>query len=220
MTFGWNATCYQILNPGIHHWFSSVTQAVVGYTRRYRMLLVAGSPVCDAQDLARVCQEFEQFARDRECGVCYVCAEERLRALLENSSTHATVTLGAQPVWVPAQWPQLILNQRSLRAQLNRCRNKSVSVERLTPAEASQNPELQNILDQWLSSRCLPPMHFLVEPQILGEKRDDRIVFVAKRAGVSHCLPGCMPHDRPAWISCRAVGQNSRCPKRNQRNAY
>ena len=22
MSYGWNATCYQILNPGIEHWFS------------------------------------------------------------------------------------------------------------------------------------------------------------------------------------------------------
>ena len=182
--YGWNATCYQILNPGIDHWFSSRTDAVVGYTQRYRMLLVAGSPVCAADELRGVCAEFEQFARSRKCRVCYVCAEERLRAVFAQSPNHATVTLGAQPVWTPADWPKIIQKQRSLRAQLNRCRNKNVSIERLAPDHAVLNPELQKILTGWLRSRGLPPMHFLVEPDVLRGGPDDRVVFAAKQAGV------------------------------------
>ena len=181
MQYGWNATCYQILNPGISHWFSQESNAVVGYTRKYRTLLVAGSPVCAADRLADVCKEFEGFARGEGCRVCYVCAEERLRNLFAQSPRHAIVTLGAQPIWDPREWPALIQKQRSLRGQLNRCRNKKVMIERLTPAEAANNPNLYRILDEWLRSRCLPPMHFLVEPHILSDIADDRAIFVAKR---------------------------------------
>ena len=81
MTYGWNSTCYQILNPGIQHWISMSAPAVVGYTRRHRTLLVAGAPVCPPEKLAEVCLEFEQFARRQDCRVCYVCAEERLRRM-------------------------------------------------------------------------------------------------------------------------------------------
>lgn len=192
MQYGWNATCYQILNPGISHWFSCTTAAVAGYTRKYRTLLVAGSPVCAAERLPDVCAEFEAFARSEGCRVCYVCAEERLRDLFEQSPQHAIVTLGAQPVWDPREWPAVIQKQRSLRAQLNRCRNKKVTVERLTPTEAANNPELNRILAEWLRSRCLPPMHFLVEPHILSTLVDDRAIFVARRETVPVAfLVGC-----------------------------
>ena len=140
MSYGWNSVSYQILNPALEFWFSSLTQAVVGYTRRYRVLLVAGAPVCRTAMLADVCHEFEGFARRQGCRVCYVCAEERLRLALAFLPKHAVVTLGAQPVWEPNLWPQLIQSHASLRAQLHRCRNKDVDVEVLSPLEAAKSP--------------------------------------------------------------------------------
>ncbi len=101
LAHGWNATSYQILNPGIRHWFSPDSAAVVGYTRRGNVLLTAGGPVCSPHSLVSVCAQFEAFARERRLGVCYVCAEERLRALFARSPEHSAVALGAQPVWNP-----------------------------------------------------------------------------------------------------------------------
>ena len=46
MLHGWNATAYQIVNPGMTLWFSSTADAVVGYVERGRTRVVAGSPVC------------------------------------------------------------------------------------------------------------------------------------------------------------------------------
>jgi phosphatidylglycerol lysyltransferase len=184
MNYGWNSTCYQILNPGIAHWFSSLTPAVVGYVRRNRMLLVAGAPVCTSDRLADVCGEFEAFARRKGCGVCYVCAEERLRILFEHSPSHAAVTLGAQPIWRPPAWPDLIQRQASLRSQLNRCRNKAVSVEHLPPEHAVGHGGGRRILQEWLAARRLPPMHFLAEPDVLNEVNSERVILVAKRDGV------------------------------------
>lgn len=184
MTYGWNSTCYQILNPGIEHWLSRTSPAVVGYTRRQRTLLVAGAPVCPPDQLAEVCAEFEHFARRQGCRVCYVCAEERLRRALEHSPRHSGITLGAQPVWDPHAWPQKLERHASLRAQLNRCRNKAVVVEPVTPAEAARNPRFHRIITEWLGTRRLPSMHFLVEPRILRESASERVVFVGRRHGV------------------------------------
>lgn len=46
LQFGWNATAYQIINPGIALWFSASGDAVVGYVRKHGVLVVAGAPVC------------------------------------------------------------------------------------------------------------------------------------------------------------------------------
>ena len=49
MTYGWNTTAYQILNPGLQHWYAPNEPAVVAYIRRQNVLLVAGAPVCAAE---------------------------------------------------------------------------------------------------------------------------------------------------------------------------
>ena len=61
---GWNATGYQILNPGIDLWFSERSDAVIGYVRHRRMLVVAGAPVCALDQLAAVGDEFAEKMED------------------------------------------------------------------------------------------------------------------------------------------------------------
>lgn len=181
--YGWNATSYQILNPGIDLWFSSGTRAVVGYTRRGAVLLVAGAPVCATEALAAVCDEFEAFAQRDGYRVCYVCAEERLRTILAQSPHHASVALGAQPSWNPRSWPEVIRNRASLRAQLNRAVNKAVFVEAVSGTHAAADEELRSVLREWVDGRSLPPLHFLVEPNVLDGVLTDRMVLVARCHG-------------------------------------
>src|SRR6188768_10545 len=126
---GWNATSYQILNPGFDLWFSARHEAVTGYVRRGHVLLVAGAPVCSWAALAGVCDEFETFAARERRRVCYVCAEERIRSLFGNTPHHSTIALGAQPAWNPMRWSEVFRNRASLRAQLHRATNKDVAVE-------------------------------------------------------------------------------------------
>ncbi len=183
MSYGWNATSCQILNAGIEHWFSSMRHAVVGYARRGSLLAVAGAPVCAPELLPDICAEFETYARGMGCRVCYVCAESRLHSLFAQSPNHAAVVLGAQPVWDPRTWPGVVQGRASLRAQLNRARNKGVVVEFVAPEAATTNPELRRVLREWLNARRLPPLHFLVEPDVLGGIVHDRVVLSATRNG-------------------------------------
>jgi phosphatidylglycerol lysyltransferase len=180
---GWNATSYQILNTGIRHWFSKAPPAVVGYTRRHDVLLVAGVPVCEAKVLNVVCEKFEAFAQRSGCRVCYVCAEERPRNILTSSRRHAAIVLGAQPVWNPRTWSDIVRSRASLRAQLHRARNKGVIVEPMASGPAAGDPELRSILDQWVRARPLPPLHFLAKPDIFAGVMADRRVLVARRRG-------------------------------------
>lgn len=181
MEFGWNSTSYQILNPGIDLWFALSANAVIGYTRRHGVLLVAGAPVCALDALERVCGEFELFAQARRCSVCYVCAEERLRFFFARRADHSAIALGAQPAWNPQKWPNLVAGHSSLRAQLHRSRNKSVGVEEMPTSEGRANAEIREILEDWLSSRGLPPLHFLTEPHLLAGVVKDRVLLVARR---------------------------------------
>ena len=180
MTYGWNATAYQTLNPGLRHWFAAGVPAVVAYTRRQNTMLVAGAPVCGADALRTVGAQFERFAGQQGCRVCYVCAAERLRDLMADSDAHATVVIGAQPVWHPQEWPALIASRRSLRAQLARARNKGVMIESIPCSQAINNAELDHVREEWLHARGLPPLHFMVEPRVLRSGGGDRVVFAAR----------------------------------------
>jgi phosphatidylglycerol lysyltransferase len=182
LRYGWNATAYQIVNPGIELWFSSICEAVVGFVRAHNTLVVAGAPVCARDRLADVATEFEQAARLDGKRVCYFGAEARLESLYRGATTHSMVLLGAQPIWRPVNWLKIISHRASLRAQFNRARNKSVSVVEWHSSHAAKHPALQSCLQEWLETRGLPPMHFLVEPQTL-ERLADRRVFVAEQKG-------------------------------------
>lgn len=180
LEYGWNSTCYQILNPGIAHWFSEDGDAVVGYVERGSIRVVAGAPVCAPDRLNEVADAFEIAASTEGASVCYFGAEIRLELLRRKSPAHARVLLGAQPVWNPRSWPGILEGHASLRAQLNRARNKGVMVKEWSAERASDHPDLHRCLEEWLSTRGLPPLHFLVEPETLSRLFDRRI-FVAEQ---------------------------------------
>lgn len=180
MLHGWNATAYQIVNPGIDHWFSAAGDAVVGYVECAGIRVVAGAPVSSAERLPAVVHEFENSSAGQGRGVCYFGAEGRLESLLRESPEHSMALLGAQPAWKPSEWVQRVESYSSLRAQFNRALNKRVTVREWPINEAGSSLRLRAVLDRWLKGRRLPPMHFLVEPSTL-ERLDDRRVFVASR---------------------------------------
>ncbi|HEX5438564.1 MAG TPA: DUF2156 domain-containing protein [Gemmatimonadaceae bacterium] len=182
LRYGWNATAYQILNPGIGHWFSANGDAVVGFVTRNRVRVVAGAPVCEQHALREVAAEFETAASAAGEHVCYFGAGERLEDVYRGRYSHSMIALGAQPSWDPRLWPEIIATRASVRAQLHRARNKGVEVEEWPSARATRNPQLQRCLSEWLESRPLPPLHFLVEPETLSFLLDRR-VLVAVRDG-------------------------------------
>ena len=82
---GADAVACQILNPGIDHWFAAANDAVVGFVRRHKVRVVAGSAVCAADRLADVALEFERDAAAGE-RVCYFGAEAPLGGTLSQSA--------------------------------------------------------------------------------------------------------------------------------------
>lgn len=207
MEHGWNATAYQIINPGIAHWFSAAGDAVVGYVPRHGVRVVAGAPVCSRERLADVATEFEEDALQAGQCVCYFGAEARLESLYHNDPEHSAILLGAQPAWHPRRWPGIVAAHASLRAQLNRARNKGIWVEEWTPERATGHPALEHCLSDWLESRGLPPLYFLVEPRTL-ERLFDRRIFVARGpSGVAGFLVASPVPQRNGWL----VEQSIRC---------
>lgn len=180
LAHGWNATAYQILNPGIDLWFSGDRRAVIGFVRHGHARVVAGAPVCEAARLDEVAQLFADATHQRGEYVCYFGAGDRLDARYATDRDWSRVLLGAQPSWDPHHWPAAVAMRPSLRAQFNRARNKGVRIEEWPSQRAENHGALRRCLAEWLQTRHLPPLHFLVEPETLSNLADRR-VFVAVR---------------------------------------
>jgi phosphatidylglycerol lysyltransferase len=197
---GWNATAYQILNPGISLWFARAGDAVAGYAAWGRVRVAAGAPICPPERLAAVAAEFEADAREAGMGVCYFAAGARLESSRGEAPGYARILLGAQPSWDPSSWPGIVAGRPSLRAQLNRARNKGVTVSEWPRERAAGSEALRRCLKEWLARRRMPPMHFLVEPRTLGRLWDRRI-FAAERDGsiVGFLIASPVPN-RKGWL--------------------
>ncbi|MES2766093.1 MAG: DUF2156 domain-containing protein [Bacteroidota bacterium] len=178
LRFGYNSVCYQIINPGIKLWFLK-ENAVIGYVENNGFRVVAGAPACAKKNLPEVVNAFENDALKNNLRVCYFGAENRLAEILSERGPFDRLLLGAQPVWNPANWENILKSKSSLRAQLNRARNKGISVSEWKHSEVENRIfDFKNVLKEWLSTRGLPPLHFLVEPETL-ERLYDRRIFVA-----------------------------------------
>lgn len=181
--YAWNATAYQIINPGMTHWFSAQGDAVIGYVLRDGVRVVAGAPVCAGDRLEAVLIEWDADTKAHRARSCYFGAAGRLHEALSQHKGHSTIVLGAQPVWNPQMWQPESQMRSSLRAQFARARNKGVRVVEWTWERAENDSDLHRVLHEWLGRKPLPSLHFLVEPQTLANLRDKRI-FVAERDGV------------------------------------
>src|SRR5439155_8443578 len=85
-------------------------------------------------------------------------------------------------------------------AQLNRARNKGVRVDEWPASRARGSPTLRAVLAEWLRTRGLPPLGFLVTPDLLDDL-DDRRVFVASRGeDVVAFLIGTPVPAREGWL--------------------
>lgn len=200
LRYGWNSTAYQLLNPGISLWFSEAGDAVIGYVRRYGVSVVAGAPVCSDERLLAVHEEFERATAATGGRVCYFAAGHRLEETLRRDARRPVVLLGAQPVWDPAHFDEITRSHASLRAQLNRARNKGVSVEEWPVERAHASPGLTEVLHQWLATRGLPPLRFLVEPDTLSRLLDRRVYVALRGANAVAFLVASPIPLRNGWL--------------------
>lgn len=162
--------------------------------------MAAGAPICDESRLAEVVQQFERDADKSGERVCWFASTTRLRKALEGTSSHTSVVIGAQPVWNPGHWEEIVRKNASLRAQIHRARNKGAAVSEWPPEHASGDAELQECLDDWTAHHPLPTLRFLTEPVTLDRLRDGRI-FVAELNHTPVCFLITTPVlSRNGWL--------------------
>ncbi len=183
------------------HWYPADETAVVGYVVANRTAIVAGAPVCEKELLGDTVTKWEAFAKSRKLSVCYFGAEDRLQQELGTKEGYTSVTLGSQPIWNPANFVRNIENEASLRAQIRRSLNKGVRVSEWDDAKARRNPQLEEVLSAWIKGRGMPTLHFLVEPDTLGDLRDRRVFVATQKDRVVGFVTLCPSPARNGWLT-------------------
>jgi len=206
---GWSAASYQIINPEMNLWFSSKEDAVAGYLIRNRVRAVAGMPVCDIKRLTTVAREFERDAAMAGEKVCYFGSELTPEPLLREKRSYSVIQLGSQPSWSPASWGEMLSLRATVRAQLNRARNKNVTVVECFGEDRQFKLEAERCLKEWLSTRGLPPLSFLAESQTLRQLFDRRLFLALREHRVVAYLVASPIPRRNGWLIEQNVRRKS-----------
>ncbi|MEY2936187.1 MAG: hypothetical protein RL033_6936 [Pseudomonadota bacterium] len=176
--FGWNATSFQLLEPGLRYWFHE--HGCVAYVDTGRAWVAGGAPLAPEHQLRNVAEAFVQAARAERRSALFFATEERFVA----QARYRQLLIGEQPDWDPQRWAASVEQNPGLREQLRRARAKgvhvaAVSAEELAPGSPLR-AALERLIAEWLRAKPMPPMGFLVrvDPfQLMTERR----LFVARR---------------------------------------
>ncbi|MGE3766366.1 MAG: phosphatidylglycerol lysyltransferase domain-containing protein [Kofleriaceae bacterium] len=195
---GWNATSFQILEPGFQYFFAG--DAVVGYVDTGSAWVAAGAPIAPPERVREVSDAFVAAAKQAGRRASCFGTEERFSEITQ----WPAMRIGDQPVWNPASWAEVVKSRKSLREQLRRARAKGVVVRAVGVDELAPGTELRAQIDElitrWQASRPIAPMGFLVQidPFTFVEERR---YFVAEREGHVVAFLGIIPiFARGGWF--------------------
>ena len=173
---GRDPTSFQLLDGAYRLWFAE--GAAVGYVDTGRALVVAGSPVCPEERLARVTARFVAAAARRGRGVAFFGVDDRFLALTGLRS----LPVGQLCSWEPRGWPELLARVPSLREQLRRARAKGVTIELAGRRLAWLRSGLLELRSRWAARHGMATMSFLAQPASLElGPQGDRAFLVALR---------------------------------------
>ena len=162
--------------------------------------VAAGAPVAPLLRLHEVATLFVEAARAAGRRASFFAAESRLA----KATGLEAVLIGEQPVWDPARWEQILRESRSLREQLRRARAKGVAVREATPEEVTQaapiRQAMEALVSQWLASRSMAPMGFLVDVEPFSFAAERRYLLAHRGERLVGFLVAVPIYARQGWL--------------------
>ncbi|MEO0479395.1 MAG: phosphatidylglycerol lysyltransferase domain-containing protein [Planctomycetota bacterium] len=160
--------------------FEGAGGSIVPYAKVSRARLAITSPLAPIERWPEVASAFVESASEAGLRAAFFGVERPERF----GSGFRSVLIGQQPAWDPALWSEVVASDANLREQLRRAEKKQVEILRLDPDELRSDSDRirqwQELVDDWLRSRRMAPMKFVVQPRGLTAP-DDRELFLALR---------------------------------------
>lgn len=198
--YGWNATSFQSLEPGMSYWLPADADACVAYAETGAAWVAAGAPIAAPERLAEVAEAFARAARERGKRVAFFATERRFAA----GEAFRSTAIGEQPVWDPSRWAGVLASSRSLREQLRRARARGVTIRPLSPEQLCRpgpdHDAIQALVRQWARGRSMAVMGFLVRVDLFSYA-EERRTFVAEAGGRVIAFLSMVPvFSRGGWL--------------------
>jgi phosphatidylglycerol lysyltransferase len=197
---GWNATSFQVLEPGFHYWFAD-DDGCVAYVDTGRAWVAAGAPLCTRERLMELAERFAAEAAHHRRRLAFFAVESRF----VESLRWPNLLVGEQPEWDTHLWPQTVHGSSSLREQLRRARAKGVSIrtasrEELASPEAPLRRSLEVLVSTWLGRHEMAPLGFLVQVDPLTLLKDHQVHVAEARGQLVGFLSASPVFSRGAWL--------------------
>jgi len=198
--FGWNATSFQVIEPGYRYFFPHA-DACVAYVDTGRAWVAAGAPRADAAHMEEVVAAFLAAARAAGRRACFFATEERF----VQQTTLRSLLVGEQAVWNPADWEGALRASRTLREQVRRARAKGLTISSVkagsaTASELAAHATVKAMIGRWMAARELAPLGFLARVEPLALLPDHRL-FVARCRSVPVGMLSVAPvYRRGGWL--------------------
>jgi len=196
---GWNATSFQVLEPGFRYWFAGA-DACVAYVEAGDAWVAAGAPITSGSELTSVARRFVAAAAAAGKLACFFGVEARFEA---TGDLHR-LRIGEQPVWDPLAWERRVRASASLREQLRRARAKGVAIQRVEPAALEPAAPLRREIDRlvagWLSTRRMAPMGFLVGLELYTFGSERRLYTARAHGRLVGVLAAVPVYGRGGWL--------------------
>lgn len=183
------------------YWFDEQADACVAYADTGTAWVVAGAPITAPECIRDAAEHFVAAARNQGRRVCFFAAEHRFTV----ATQFPALRIGEQPVWDPSTWAQTVGRAKSLREQLRRARAKGVTVRQIRPDQLAHPANaarlaVEELIRQWLASRPMAPMGFLVQLDPFTFP-DERRFFVAEQEGRCLGFLALVPvYQRDGWL--------------------
>ncbi|HXJ23416.1 MAG TPA: phosphatidylglycerol lysyltransferase domain-containing protein [Polyangia bacterium] len=196
---GWNATSFQILEPGFRYWFEP--QVCVAYIDTGRAWVAAGAPIGPPHLVPAAAQRFAAAAAGNGRRACFFGTEDRFAT----TSPFAAMRIGEQPVWDPRAWDDTVRATASLRAQIRRAGAKGVEVRPFDPrlladTNSQARRDVDRLIARWQAAHPMPPMGFLVQMH-LDSALEERRLFAAHLGNSLVGFLSMVPvFARPGWF--------------------
>jgi phosphatidylglycerol lysyltransferase len=156
--------------------------AYVAYADTGAAWVAVGPPIGPPDALAAVASRFVERARGQGRRACFFSVD---MSFCDEVGLHA-LGLGEEPRWDVPAFAESVRAHRGLHEQIRRSRAKGVVARTLKPEELAEGQStrvaVEGLIAQWLASRRLAPMGFLVavEPFTFPE---ERLYVVGERGG-------------------------------------
>jgi lysylphosphatidylglycerol synthetase-like protein (DUF2156 family) len=200
---GVDAMSFQAIKAGTCWWVDAPPPAGTGARLAYapsgRSWVAIGTPLVDAGLRAAAVRRFTAAARAQGRRPVFFGIEDAAPF-----GGCRTLLIGLQPILKVAEWQTTLHRRPKLREQLRRARAKQVTVRMVDAGELTEGAPLRHAVDglrdQWLASRHMEPMGFLVAVEPF-HAAGEHLYVVAEREGVAVQFLSAVPiYARAGWL--------------------